>query len=62
MTATSIGFFAPRRPSIYRTVTNNNISGSSSVANVNQADADTQGVRRIIPEQGVLTIYGIYHF
>jgi hypothetical protein len=56
----AVGFFAPRRPSIYHPVTNSNVSGSSSVANVNQADVEgSQGVR-IIPEQGKLTIYLLF--
>jgi hypothetical protein len=58
----AVGFFAPRRPSVFppQAVTSI-IVGSSSVANVNQADAEgPQGVR-IISEQGVLTIYCVFH-
>ena len=60
LTTAAVGFFASRRPSIYHPVTNSNVSGSSSVANVNQAHVEcTQGVR-IIPEQGKLTIYCVF--
>jgi hypothetical protein len=56
----AVGFFAPRRPSIYPPVTNSNVSGSSSVANVNPADVEGSQEVRIIPEQGKLTIYCVF--
>ena len=56
----AVGFFAPRRPSIYQSVSNSNNLGSSLVANVNQADAEGPQGMRITPEQGVLTIHCIF--
>jgi hypothetical protein len=58
----AVGFFAPRQPSIYRPASNSNVLvGSSSVANLNQANAGPQGAR-ISPEQGALTIYCVIYY
>lgn len=60
-TEPTVGFFAPRRPSVFCPVSNGNILGSSSVVNVSQADTGPQGAR-IAPEQGVLIFYCVvYH-
>jgi len=50
LTSAAVGFFAPRRPSIYRPVA---ILGPSSVASVIQADAEGSQAARITQEQGV---------
>ena len=47
----AVGFFAPRQPSVYRPVTNSDILGSTSVANVNRADTEGEEILN----QGVLT-------